>query len=181
MEEANHLTHFASKVSILVRRDSFRASKAMQERVLANPKIEVLWHTEVREALGDGNMLNALKIYNNKEDKEYTIEAGGLFYAIGHTPNTAFLNGQLNTDDTGYLITYARVCEEAVNGTVPLTPEQTKKFTDGKTRFPTSTSVSGIFAAGDVADKRYRQAITSAGTGCQAAMDAEKWLQENDR
>lgn len=181
MEEANHLTHFASTVSILVRKDHFKASKAMQDRVLANPKIKVLWNTEVREALGDRNMLNALKVYNNKEDKEYILEAGGLFYAIGHTPNTAFLDGQLNSDETGYLITYARLCEEAVNGTKPLDLEQQAKFKDGKVRFPTSTSVSGVFAAGDVADKRYRQAITSAGTGCQAALDAEKWLQENDR
>lgn len=174
MEEANHLTHFASKVSILVRKDFFRASKAMQDRVLANPKIEVLWNTEVREALGDGNMLNALKVYNNKEDKEYVLDAGGLFYAIGHTPNTSFLGWQLSTDETGYLMTYAKVCEEVANNTGAL-------FADTKTKFPTSTSIGGVFAAWDVADKRYRQAITSASTGCQAALDAEKWLQEYDR
>ena len=84
----------------------------MQDRVLANPKIEVLWNTELREALGDGNMLNALKVYNNKEDREYVLEVGGLFYAIGHVPNTAFLDKQLISDETGYLITYAKACED---------------------------------------------------------------------
>ena len=170
MEEANHLTHFWSKVTILVRKDAFKASKAMQERVLANPKIEVLWNTELREALGDGNMLNALKVYNNKEDREYILDVGGLFYAIGHVPNTAFLDKQLISDETGYLITYAKACEEW----------STQNFGEG-THFPTSTSIPWVFAAGDVADKRYRQAITSAGTGCQAALDSEKWLQENGK
>lgn len=83
-----------------MRKDTFRASKAMQDRVLANPKIEVLWNTELREAFGDGSMLNALKVYNNKEDREYVLEVGGLFYAIGHTPNTAFLEKQLLSDET---------------------------------------------------------------------------------
>lgn len=170
MEEANHLTHFWSKITILVRKDTFRASKAMQDRVLANPKIEVLWNTELREALGDGNMLNALKVYNNKEDREYVLEVGGLFYAIGHTPNTAFLDKQLLSDETWYLITYAKACEEW----------STQNFGEG-THFPTSTSIKWVFAAWDVADKRYRQAITSAGTGCQASLDAEKWLQENGK
>lgn len=168
MEEANHLTHFASKVSILVRKDAFKASKAMQDRTLANPKIEVLRNTEVREALGDGTMLNALKVYNNKEDREYILDAGGLFYAIGHVPNTAFLDKQVATDDVGYVITYAKACEEW----------STQNFAEA-THFPTSSSVPWVFAAWDVADKRYRQAITSAGTGCQAALDAEKWLQEH--
>lgn len=175
-EEASFLTKFASKVSLLVRRDELRASKAMQQRVFDNPKIEVLRHTEGKEVIGDGNMMTGIIVTNNQTGQETTLDAGGLFYAIGHTPNTGFLEGQIETDDTGYVVTYSRVCEEAINGTKPLSSEKAQKFQDGKTRFPTATSVSWVFAAGDVQDKRYRQAITSAGTWCMAAMDAEHWI-----
>ena len=149
IEESVYLTKFASIVIMLVRKDAFRASKAMQERALANPKIKILWHTELIEAQGT-DLLSHVKIKNNQTGAEELIEASGLFYAIGHTPNTAFLDGQIELDATGYIKTQ---------------PGTTK------------TSVAGVFACGDVQDKVYRQAITSAGTGCMAALDAEHFIQ----
>jgi len=151
IEEATHLTKFASKVLMAVRRDVFRASKAMQKRAFDNEKIEILWNTNVLEAIGD-KALTALKVRNNKTSEESTLEAGGLFYAIGHVPNTAFLENQLNLDETGYI-----------------------KTTPGTTQ----TSVQGVFACGDVQDKVYRQAITAAGSGCMAALEAERYLSEH--
>ncbi len=148
IEEAVYLTKFASQVTMLVRKDQFRASKAMQERALANPKLTILWNTELLEAQGT-DLLSHLKIKNNQTGAEQLIEAAGLFYAIGHTPNTAFLNGQVDLDEVGYI------------KTIPGT---------------TKTSIPGVFACGDVQDKVYRQAITSAGTGCMAALEAEHHL-----
>jgi len=150
-EEATYLTKFGSVVSMLVRRDEMRASKVMQERVLANPKIDVLWNTVPLAATGN-DLLGAVRVKNVKTSEERELPAAGLFYAIGHEPNTAFLNGQLETDDAGYLRT--------VGGTM-------------------RTSVEGVFACGDVQDKVYRQAVTAAGTGCQAALEAERWLAEH--
>lgn len=150
-EEALHMAKYSSKVFMLIRRDVMRASKAMQQKVLDNEKIEVLWHTEALEALGENNLLTQLKVINNQTKEERLLTTAGLFYAIGHTPNTAFLDGQVETDESGYIVVKA--------GT-------------------TQTSVPGVFAAGDVADKKYRQAITSAGTGCMAAMEAEKFTEE---
>ena len=150
MEEAIHLTHFASEVIVLVRRDALRASKAMQERALNNPKITFMRNTEAEEAIGD-KFLTGVSVINNKTGEKSLIECSGLFYAIGHQPNTSFLNGQLELDEAGYILTKP--------GT-------------------TQTSVAGVFAAGDVQDKKYRQAITSAGSGCMAALEAEKYLQE---
>ncbi|RAP37181.1 thioredoxin-disulfide reductase [Candidatus Marinamargulisbacteria bacterium SCGC AAA071-K20] len=147
-EEATFLTKFASKVVLLVRRDELRASKVMQERTKNNDKIEILWNTEALEAKGE-NLLTHVHIKNNKTGEEKDIEANGLFYAIGHTPNTSFLEKQVECDETGYIIT--------TPGTA-------------------NTSVSGVFACGDVQDKRYRQAITAAGSGCMAALDAEQFL-----
>lgn len=146
-EEASYLTKFASKVVLLVRRDVLRASKAMQERLKANDKIEIHWNTEAIEAIGEKNLTGVRVVA--KDGSQRLIEAGGLFFAIGHTPNTNFLNGQLNTDEAGYLIT---------------TPGTTK------------TNKPGVFACGDVQDKVYRQAITAAGTGCMAALEAERFL-----
>ncbi len=148
VEEATYLTKFASKVLMLVRRDVLRAAKVMQERVRNNPKIQIMFNTLPTEILGDKSVMG-LKIKNTLNHAESTLDIGGLFYAIGHTPNTAFLNGQLELDEAGYLKTKA--------GT-------------------TQTSVEGVFAAGDVQDKVYRQAVTSAGTGCMAALDAERYL-----
>ncbi|MFP4378020.1 MAG: thioredoxin-disulfide reductase, partial [Spirochaetales bacterium] len=147
-EEASYLSKFGSKVTILVRRDVFRASKAMQERVIKNPKIEILWNTEAMEAVGE-QTLTGIRARNNKTGEETLIPAGGLFYAIGHTPNTEFLAGQLETDDSGYVKT---------------APDSTQ------------TNIPGVFACGDVKDRVYRQAVTAAGSGCMAALEAEHYL-----
>lgn len=150
-EEASFLTKFASKVTMLIRRDELRASKVMQQRVFDNPKIEILWNTSGVEILWDGQVMTGLKVINNLTQEITELEAGWLFYAIGHMPNTNFLGGQLELDEVWYIVTQGHMS--------------------------TATSVSGVFAAGDVQDKKYRQAITSAGTGCMAALEAEHWLQ----
>jgi thioredoxin reductase (NADPH) len=152
MEEASYLTKFASKVTIVHRRDAFRASKIMQDRVLNNPKISVMYNTTVEEFLGD-EKLHAVKLKDvgTGEIKELKVE--GAFIAIGHNPNTALFKGQIQTDEKGYVLK---------SGTDP--------------HFPMATSVSGVFVAGDVHDHHYRQAVTAAGMGCMAAIDAERWL-----
>ena len=147
-EEATHLTKFGSKVLVVHRRGELRASKAMQKRLLENPKAEMVWHHVVEEALGSDS-LEALRLRNVETGAEQVVQTRGLFYAIGHVPNTAFLNGQLTVDETGYVITRP--------GT-------------------TQTSVPGVFAAGDVQDKRWRQAVTAAGSGCMAALEVEEFL-----
>ena len=149
LEEAIHLTHFASEVLLLVRRDQLRASKAMQEKAFKNEKIQILWNTEATELVGE-KLLSGVWTINNKTQEKVLIECAGVFYAIGHTPNTAFLGWQVELDETGYI------------KTIP---------------WSTKTSVEGVFAAGDVQDSIFRQAITSAGTGCMAALEAEKYLQ----
>lgn len=149
MEEAIHLTKFASEVVLIHRRDTFRASSILAERALADEKIRVVWNTTVSEVLGDA-FITGIRLRDTKTGKEQDLEVGGLFVAIGHTPNTAFLEGKLALDETGYLL-----------APVP---------------WRTHTSVPGIFAAGDVMDSYYRQAVTAAGTGCMAALDAERWL-----
>ncbi|MBA3820512.1 MAG: thioredoxin-disulfide reductase [Deltaproteobacteria bacterium] len=148
MEEAGFLTKFASKVYLVHRRDELRASAIMQQRAKANPKIEWLLSHRVTNVEGDGTV-QVVSVRDLKTDVDRTIEAAGLFFAIGHVPNTSFLENQLATDDQGYVIT-----------------------TPGTTQ----TSVSGVFAAGDVQDKKWRQAITAAGTGCMAALEAERFL-----
>jgi thioredoxin reductase (NADPH) len=148
MEEATYLTKFASKVLLVHRRDSFRASKAMQQRVFENPKIEVVWNHTIARVEG-AQLLETVVLLNTIDGTETPVAANGLFYAIGHKPNTEFLEGQLELDDQDYIVTKP--------GT-------------------TETSVEGVFAAGDVQDKKYRQAITSAGSGCMAALEAEAWL-----
>ena len=149
MEEATFLTKYASEVYIIHRRDTFRASKIMQDRVFNNPKIKVIWDSEVIEAKGD-NSLRELVVKNIKTKEETNIEVNGLFYAIGHTPASKFLEGKVLTDEQGYIITQYD---------------------------STQTNIPGIFAAGDVQDKIFRQAITAAGTGCMAALEAEHYLQ----
>jgi thioredoxin reductase (NADPH) len=148
MEEAIFLTKFASKVTVVHRRDELRASKIMQQRAMDNPKINFLWDSVITELVGD-QKLSGAKVRNVKSGEESLIEAGGAFVAIGHTPNTSLFEDQLELDG-GYI------------------------KTAGDT---TETSVPGVFAAGDVVDYRYRQAITAAGMGCEAAMDAERWLE----
>ena len=149
MEEALFLTKFAKKVYVVHRRDSFRASKIMQDRVMEHEKIDVLWNKEITEIKGD-RKVSSVTVRNVKEDSEEDMPIDGVFLAIGHTPNVSFLDGMLELDEKGYI--------------------KTGFTTD------TSTSIPGIFAAGDVADSVYRQAVTAAGTGCQAAIDAERWL-----
>lgn len=150
VEEAAHLTKFASKVYLIHRRDNLRASKIMQKRATTHPKIEIIWNTTVEGAQGNGNQLTALSVKDVTNGKTRELAVGGLFYAIGHKPNTEIFEGQLDLDETGYI------------KTVPGT---------------TKTSVEGVFAAGDVQDKNYRQAITAAGSGCMAALEAERWLE----
>lgn len=153
MEEAIHLTHFGSKVIVLVRTDKLRASEVMQARAKTNEKIEFKRFTEGVEAIGDGNMLTGVKIMNNQTKEVSVIECSGLFYAIGHKPNTDFLGWQITIDKDGYIMTK-------------------------KMPVHTATNIDWVFAAGDVADKKYRQAITSAAAGCMAAMEAQKYIQE---
>ena len=153
MEEATYLSKFASKVYIIHRRDEFRASKIMAQRVLENPKIEVRWNSRIAEVLGsDEQGVTGVRIEDVNDGGTEDLEASGYFAAIGHTPNTDFLNGQVEMTKKGYVL-----------WTVP---------------FRTNTSVEGIYAAGDVADDHYRQAVTAAGTGCMAALDVEKYLVE---
>ncbi len=152
-EEANYLTKFASKVYLVHRRDTLRASRIMAERTLKNDRIEPVWNTVVEEVLGDEvNGMTGARVKNLKTGESHVIQATGMFVAIGHTPNVKFLNGQIETDDKGFV----------------KLPKP----------FQTYTSVEGVFAAGDVADPIYKQAITAAGMGCKAALDAERYLAE---
>ncbi len=155
IEEASYLAKFASTVYLVVRRDVLRASKIMQERVERIKNISVLWHHEVEEVLGsDEQGVTGLRLLNNKENVTREVEVSGLFLAIGHTPNTTFLGPEIELTDKGY-----------IRWTLPNR---------------TNTTVDGVFSAGDVSDDYYRQAITSAGTGCMAALDAERFLAEHN-
>ena len=147
-EEATYLANICSKVTMLVRKDHMRASKAMQHRVTSTPNIDLRYNTEIDEVLGD-MVVEGLRMVNNQTGKKEEIAITGLFIAIGHKPNTDIFKGQLDMDDDGYLMT------------------------EGKS---TKTNIPGVFASGDVQDKEYRQAVTAAGTGCMAALDAERYL-----
>jgi thioredoxin reductase (NADPH) len=149
MEEALFLSRFGSKVSVIHRRDELRASKIMQDRARANEKIEFRWNSTVVDVCGD-TKVSGLRLKDTVTGEESELDATGLFVAIGHEPNSALLKGQIELEDNGYVKTF-----------------------DGTTR----TSVNGVFAAGDVQDHYYRQAVTSAGSGCMAAIDAERWLE----
>lgn len=150
LEEALFLTRFADKVTIVHRRGELRASKVMQQRALAHPKIEFLWHSSVVDVLGDTKVASIV-VHNLETGEESNLAVTGLFVAIGHQPNTSLFEGQLDMEDSGYLTT---------------------------TGATTYTNVEGVFACGDVQDHRYRQAITAAGSGCMAAIDAERWLED---
>ena len=153
-EEATYLTRFASKVYLIHRRDELRASKVMAERALANDKIEPVWDSEVAEILGEAeDKVTGVRLKNNKTGEESTLECAGVFIAIGHVPNTQIFQGQLDRDDAGYI----------------LRQEGSR------------TNVEGVFVAGDCSDKVYRQAITAAGMGCAAAIDAERLLASEDQ
>lgn len=151
-EEAVYLTKYGSRVHLLIRGDKMRASKAMQDRVLKNPKITVHRHTEAVDVFGENDRMTGVKLRNTQTGEESELLAKGLFYAIGHTPNTSLFQGQIELDDVGYIVTHDHV----------------------------ETSVEGVYAAGDVQDHEFRQAITAAGTGCMAAMLAERWLSSNN-
>jgi len=152
MEEALFLTKFASKVSLIHRRDSFRASKIMQDRVLSHDKINVIWNTEIREILGSKETgVESVRIFNNTTSEESIFPTQGVFIAIGHQPNTDLFKGVLEMDAVGYLKTEGRSMK---------------------------TNIPGVFACGDAQDSYYRQAVTAAGTGCMAAIDAERYLAE---
>jgi thioredoxin reductase (NADPH) len=148
MEEATFLTNHASKVYIIHRRSEFRASKVMIDRALKNPKIEVIWNTEVLEVVGEGGKLHHLKLKNNESNETSDLAVDGMFLAIGHIPVTGFING-VSTNELGYVQS-----EDGVR-----------------------TNIEGVFVAGDVEDAKYRQAVTAAGAGCRAAMDVQKWLE----
>jgi thioredoxin reductase (NADPH) len=150
VEEALFLTKFATKVTLVHRRDELRASKIMQDRAFANDKIDFQWNSEVEEVLGDGRV-HGLSLRDTRTGERSQLEVEGMFVAIGHDPNTQLFQGQLDMDENGYIVTE---------------PDSTR------------TSVEGVFASGDVQDHVYRQAITAAGSGCMAAMEAERWLSE---
>ena len=150
VEEATYLAKICSKVTMIVRKDYLRASKAMQNRITKYPNISILYNHEVEEVIGD-NVVVGIKTINNLTKETSEIKITGLFLAIGHTPNTEIFKGQINMDESGYIITEPK---------------------------STITNIPGVFAAGDVQDKEYRQAVTAAGTGCMAALDAERYLQE---
>lgn len=153
VEEGTYLSKFASTVYLVHRRDQLRASKIMQARALGNPKIAIKWNRVLEEVLGnDKDGVTGVRLGSSVDDQTETLQASGVFLAIGHTPNTNFLGGQLQLDDKGYILWTK--------------PQRT------------NTSIEGVFAAGDVADSYYRQAVTAAGTGCMAALDAERWLAE---
>ena len=152
MEEATFLTRFARSVTVIHRRDSLRASKIMQDRAFANPKVQFAWDSEVAEVLGDGKV-SGLLIRSTKDGTEHVLPVTGVFVAIGHDPRSELFIGQLPTDPEGYLLVDAP---------------------------STRTVIDGVFAAGDVVDHTYRQAVTAAGTGCAAALDAERWLADHE-
>lgn len=149
VEEALTLRKFAKKIVMLVRDGTLNASKIMQERVLNDPQVSILWNVDIKEILGNGKTMTGLRVVNNKTQEEQSLDLQGLFVAIGYKPNTKLFQGKLDLDQAGYIVT------------------------DSKT---TQTSADGIFACGDMADPRYRQAISAAGTGCMAAIDAERYL-----
>ncbi|HEY4927743.1 MAG TPA: thioredoxin-disulfide reductase [Acidimicrobiales bacterium] len=150
LEEALFLTRFADKVTLIHRRGELRASKVMQQRALDHPKVEFLWHTSVIDVLGD-TKVESVRVRNNESGEDSLLPVTGLFVAIGHQPNTDIFKGQLDMEDSGYL------------------------KTQGNTTY---TNVEGVFACGDVQDHRYRQAVTAAGSGCMAALDAERWIED---
>lgn len=154
LEEGTFLTKFASKVSIVHRRDSLRASKIMQDRAFKNEKVEFIWNTVVEEILGEkGKGVTGIKLKNVETGDITEKNVDGVFIAIGHIPNTTIFNGAIDTDENGYIVTKNKTSE---------------------------TNIPGVFAAGDVQDTRYKQAITAAGSGCMAALDAEKFLEDNE-
>jgi thioredoxin reductase (NADPH) len=157
-EEALFLTRFGSKIHVLVRRDKLRASKVMQDRLLRHEKVQVHWNKIPIEACGDGKLLKSVTIRDTKTGDISQLPVAGLFYGIGHDPNTKFLENQVTADETGYVLTGK----------------------DVGAHMNTMTSMDGVFACGDVTDKKYRQAVTAAGSGCQAALECIEWLETRE-
>ncbi len=155
VEEALYLSNIVKTVTVVHRRDKFRAEKILQDKLFAKENVKILWNHAVEEVLGDKSGVTGLRLRSTTDDSTQDIALTGVFIAIGHQPNTQLFQGQLEMDETGYLITKG-----------------------GREGFATMTSLEGVFAAGDVQDHVYRQAVTSAGTGCMAALDAERWLEQ---
>lgn len=171
MEDTLALTKFAKKVTVVHRRDQFRASKIMQDRVLSNEKVSVLWNSSVEEVKGD-TMVSELVL--KTPEGTQTVPADGIFIAIGHRPMTKLFADSIETDDHGYIVTRESATKKGVAAA------QQALSAEGLVAFPTMTSVDGVFAAGDSVDVRYKQAITAAGMGCSAALDAERWLEAQE-
>ena len=175
IEEATFLTRFASKVTLIHRRDKLRASKIMQDRVLANPKIAYAWNSGIQEYLGDDlpyRSLRGARLKSTVDGSTRDLSVAGIFLAIGHSPNTAVFENQLAMTPEGYILTPSALAwrgTEAPSGTL-----------DRMANYGTATTVEGVFAAGDVVDTHYRQAITAAGSGCSAALDCERWLETQE-
>jgi thioredoxin reductase (NADPH) len=174
VEEATFLTRYATQVTLIHRRDTLRASKIMQDRLFANPKIDYAWNTTVAEVLGvdePHKAVTGVRLRSTKDGSTRDLPVDGLFLAIGHTPNTRIFEGQLAMTPDGYILTRTALAWAKIAA-----PEG---LIDRLPNYGTATSVEGVFAAGDVVDTHYRQAVTAAGSGCAAAMDCEKWLETN--
>ncbi|HEV3162624.1 MAG TPA: thioredoxin-disulfide reductase [Isosphaeraceae bacterium] len=173
VEEANFLTRFADKVTLIHRRDALRASKIMQDRLYANPKIDFAWNSVVADVLGVNDPQRAVtgvRLESTDDGSSRDLPVDGLFLAIGHVPNSAIFEGQLAMTPEGYILTRTALAWKGIAAPVGLA--------DKMANYGTATSVDGVFACGDVVDTHYRQAVTAAGSGCAAAMDSEKWLEQ---
>lgn len=177
MEEATFLTSFATKVTIIHRRDSFRASPIMLEKARKNPKIVMLTNKEILEVVGD-TAVRGVRIKDVVTGEEEVYKTQGFFLAIGHTPNTKFLEGFVSLDHHGFITTFHRIADDHVRGTTILSDQKVQSLQSGGPHYTTCTSVLGVFAAGDCVDFRYRQAIVASGQGCMAALDAQKYIEE---
>jgi thioredoxin reductase (NADPH) len=176
IEEATFLTRFASKVTLIHRRDTLRASKIMQDRLKKNPKIEYAWNSVVDEFYGDPagghHAMAGVKLRSTHDNSIRDLKIEGLFLAIGHVPNTSIFEGQLALTPEGYVLTRTALAWKGVEAPAGLL--------ESLPNYGTATNVEGVFACGDVVDTHYRQAITAAGSGCSAAIDCEKWLEAVD-
>lgn len=172
MEDTLALTKFAQEVTVIHRRDSFKASKIMQERVIQNPKVKVMWNSTVKEVKGDKKVTSILVEHLDTKTIE-ELPADGVFLAIGHKPSTDIFKGKVRLNEKGFVVTRLVLDKDSLE-------EATKSMKDGLLEYPTMTSVDGVFSAGDVVDFRYKQAITATGYGVMASLDIEKWLESHE-
>lgn len=178
MEEAGTLTKFAQKVYIIHRKDFFRASKIMQQRVFDNPKIEIIWNAQIKEILGENKVEGIdLLIQNSEQTTSQHMSVDGVFVAIGHKPDTELFRDKIELNRAGYILTLNQKAEAYLRGEIDLSTEQIIAIQQAKTHYSTATSIEGVFAAGDCVDHVYRQASTAAGMGVAAALDIERYLQ----